>query len=714
MTSFATLASGSDMLERLDGRSMPLVMGSDWIELYKAILLHDLFVKRNKPRNGLSNLGNPYRLLAGCAGVSGPSQVTPDRVQLSFNVALGASDSGQWARLLKGLIATWFDTFQLADIRPLAPYCVPFPDNAQSRSQADKLTTTLRRQLDAKRPDSLRSDLSRRHYEEKLPRPEAMVELARIIFNESPRTTSDFIRFHQVRILAATGFRLGEMVHLPAETLIVRDDGMMPGRRLGPPEPITSLAHFAEKQHQDGPGQEFVEATHHVPNLLAPIVREAVTAVLKVTAPQRQMLKRQHAEKRLFVGLQDDDLVPWAQAYRRMSGMMQISQEPIPAELQAAYRSTYDPTLLAEMRAHQDYKVASVGPHRQVREYFRRLEDACQRPILRRANGEVFRFTNWERNDGFGVYLRAGDMEQLAKQHLQIKLPDTRTVSTGGRTLHGYDFLFLMPGKVIAEEKYGSIVDVDTYFSVKRADRADLELQLGGRNAGLMFRKYGMDENAKQLSANAHSLRHLQTNELFRMGVADTIITKRFNRTSVAQSYHYDHRSTSERLEEMEPRQMALADDLLGPKARQAFDLIRAKGIQGPIVKKFLTIQDEQGDEVAFRYLNAEAGALHFTPYGFCLNSFAASPCLKHLECFNTCSQLVRTSSPSEEMHLQKLKGQFELHISQLRASPSKAPNFEAHLEHAMTRLSGVEAALATPPNEAVFPTGGSRYLAPR
>ncbi|WP_295183981.1 hypothetical protein [uncultured Brevundimonas sp.] len=714
MTTFATLASGADMLERLDGSSMPPVMGAEWVELYKAILLHDLFVKRNKPRNGLCNLGNPYRLLAGCAGVSTPSQVTPDRVQLSFNVALGASESGQWARLLKGLMGTWFDTFQLADIRPLAPYCIPFPDNAQSRSQADKLTVALRRQIDAKRPDSLRSDLSRRHYEEKLPRPEAMVELARIIFSESPRTTSDFIRFHQARILAATGFRVGEMVNLPAATLVVRDNGIMPGRRLGPAEPITSLVHFAEKQHQDGPAQEFVEATHHVPNLLAPIVREAVAAVLKVTAPQRQMLQRQHEEKRLFVGLQDDDLVPWAHAYRRMSGMMQISQEPIPAELQAAYRSTYDPTLLAEMRAHQDYKFASIGPHRQVREYFRRMEDASQRPVLRRADGETFRFANWERNDGSGVYIRAGDMEKLARQHLQLKLPDTRTVQTGSRTLYSYDFLFLFPGKVIAEEKYGSIVDIDSYFSVKVADRFDFELQLGGKNAGLMFRKYGADDDARRLSANPHSLRHLQTNELFRAGVADTIITKRFNRTSVAQSYHYDHRSTSERLEEMEPQQMALAEDLLGPKARQAFELIRARRIQGPIVKEFLTLQENQGDDVAFRYLNAEAGALHYTPYGFCLNSFAASPCLKHLECFNKCSQLVRTSSSLEKTHLEKLKGRFELHISQLRSNPSKAPHFEAHLEHAITRLSGVEAALATAPNEPVFPTEESRYLAPR
>jgi hypothetical protein len=36
---------------------------------------------------------------------------------------------------------------------------------------------------------------------------------------------------------------------------------------------------------------------------------------------------------------------------------------------------------------------------------------------------------------------------------------------------------------------------------------------------------------------------------LFKSGIADSIITKRYNRRSVAVSYEYDHRSLSEELE---------------------------------------------------------------------------------------------------------------------------------------------------------------------
>src|SRR5690606_11515423 len=254
--------------------------------------------------------------------------------------------------------------------------------------------------------------------------------------------------------------------------------------------------------HQDGPGQEFVEALHHVPSLLAPIVRESVAAVLRATAPQRLMLQRQHAEQRLFVGLSNDDLLPWAEAYRRMSGIMQTSQEPIPADLRSNYRSNYDPAILNEMRDHQDHHVHRSGEHKQVREYFRRMEAALQRPILRRSRGELFSFALRERNDGRGVYIRAGDMEVYARDHLQLKLPDERVVQFGEKDLRSDAFLFLLPGKIIAEEKYDAIVDIDRYFSVKRADKADLELQLGGKNPGLIFKKYGKSEQARSFSVN--------------------------------------------------------------------------------------------------------------------------------------------------------------------------------------------------------------------
>jgi hypothetical protein len=40
--------------------------------------------------------------------------------------------------------------------------------------------------------------------------------------------------------------------------------------------------------------------------------------------------------------------------------------------------------------------------------------------------------------------------------------------------------------------------------------------------------------------------------ELFRLGIADTIITQRFNLRSVTQSYDYDHLSLAEELNQIE------------------------------------------------------------------------------------------------------------------------------------------------------------------
>src|SRR5690606_5981657 len=97
------------------------------------------------------------------------------------------------------------------------------------------------------------------------------------------------------------------------------------------------------------------------------------------------------------------------------------------------------------------------------------------------------------------------------------------------------------------EERNGGILDVNRYFAIGRASTSDLQLHLGGV-ANNIFSRYGQTDEDRALSLNTHSLRHLQNAELFRLGVADTIITKRFNRRSVAQSYVYDHRSLAEDL----------------------------------------------------------------------------------------------------------------------------------------------------------------------
>lgn len=98
------------------------------------------------------------------------------------------------------------------------------------------------------------------------------------------------------------------------------------------------------------------------------------------------------------------------------------------------------------------------------------------------------------------------------------------------------------------------------------------------------------------------------------MGVADTIISKRYNRRSVAQSYEYDHRSLAEELEQISiPEDVELS---LGEKATTVAKMIKAKKAAGPLVEAFLRIQANEGDMAAYEYLQVEADGFHATPMG--------------------------------------------------------------------------------------------------
>ncbi len=219
-----------------------------------------------------------------------------------------------------------------------------------------------------------------------------------------------------------------------------------------------------------------------------------------------------------------------------------------------------------------------------------------------------------------------------------------------------------------------------------------------------IFARYGRTPEDRALRLSTHSLRHLQNTELFRLGVADTIITKRFDRTSVAQSHVYDHRSLAERLTGIDVPQAAR--ERMGPRVREAFRLISARKASGPIVDEFRRIQRELGDDAAFDYLDAEAGGLHATPYGFCLNSFVVDPCLKHLECFNGCRHLARTDLRDEQMSLEQLRDRMLRVVAKIEATPTDTVGRRNQLEHARVRLVNIEAALAAAPGDKPFADG--------
>lgn len=545
-----------------------------------------------------------------------------------------------------------------------------------------------------------------------MPNDEDLFELLRIAYTANPETVSDVVRLEAAKILICTGLRVGEIVSLPAACLTQGDFERPLIGKYGPNRPDFLLHHFAKKQGQDARRFEFIEKVQHVPALLSSSITGSIARARSITDPLRVTVKRQRQSGRLFPDFQADDLLTWTDAYTRMTGMIRISVEDVPDALKRKYRQNYDNRGLNEIRAHQSHALRASGASSRVNDYFRRAQSNTKQPLyLREADGRPIELQPSERVSKRNLFVLAGDMEKFVRTTMPTKLPDLRLGKSTSGTFGLEDRLFLFPGRARAEAAHDAIIDLERYFSVKCMSTQDLEMQLSGDGeGGRLFRRYGETDRSKQISINPHSLRHLQNTELFRQGVADTIITKRFNRRSTAQSYVYDHRTLAEHLDEMEPQTLKAAAKL-GEHARRAFDLIRGQKIQGPVVKAFIRIQQESGDEAAFDYLNAEAGALHFTPYGFCRNSFAASPCVKHLECFNSCNHLARTDSPEEQRNLETLKDRYELHIGRLKARPSPAPNFGAQLAHAEERLAGIRAALAEVPGAKVFPEGSDLHV---
>lgn len=708
--SFGISQSASRAIEVVTGDRSHGVMSHQWREMYKAMAIHDILVKGNSPGNFVSNLGESYRALAGVAGDVPPAEITPEIVRNAYNAALAMSDSGKRGTTLKATIATWFDKSGIASARPLAQACVPIQGIKVIADRVEATKFAARRQTDGKRPSNLRSELTDQHFAEKLPEPQTLAELIRIVFAENPATYSDLIRFNAIKILIATGLRSGELVSLPADCLLENQRIPQTSDFVGPMTLDLRLKLFAEKQGKDVRQAQYVEGVQHVPALLAPTIWNAVQMAREASLPLRRKLKLQRETGRLFPEWQLDELVPWAAAYSAMSGMVRVAKDDLPAHLVARYRERYDAAILAELREQQAIAVARNGVSSRVNDYFRRAQsNSVHALFLRRKDGEIHQLMPQERVAKADFYVLVSDMEAFTKKTMPTKLPDIGV----GRLIQGEyypeDRLFLYPGRALAEAKHDAVIDLERYFSIKSMTTADLEMQLSSaEGGGRIFQRYGL-QGKKACKVNPHSLRHLQNTELFRHGVADTIITKRFNRKSTAQSYVYDHRTLAEHLEEMEPEQ-ALAVRNLGDNARKAFTLMREGKIQGPIVSEFKRLQRIEGDQAAFEYLNAEAAALHFTPYGFCLNSFAASPCVKHLECFNSCNHLVRTDAPEEKKTLETLKNRYMLHIGRLRDKPSKAPQYENQLRHAETRLEGIVKALEQQPGSKVFPEGSNQY----
>lgn len=672
-----------------------------WRDFYQATLLNELLVKRNKPGHALLNVGRPLRIIATCAASETPWDLTPATIQRAYNVALHIGSSGKIAANISMVVRTLIDGLHIADRSPLSKHCFAYPDRSSSE---DKVAKLKRGNNTYRQTSKLRAQLSDRKGAAKLPSDKAFWELVRIVFTEQPKTFVDAIRFNQIKVAIACGFRVGENTLLPLDWArwheYLATDGSPAGAKGGISRSL-SVRNFAEKQDEDvgTEGIVLVENTQHAPSIFEDLISEALGEVERLTMPLRERLRLQITSGRLMPELASDALAPAWDIYSRVTGSLEFTSLPMPEDLVEKYRETFDSKYLDEIRQWQIDRIGTHGLSHNCLKYFNKWPIA---PL--RADGSLFvGSVDWRK-----AHFRVSDVEVLIQNSMASKLPDTKAfLLRNGERLYPTELMFLMPIRAHIELRNGGLLDINRYFAVGRASSQDLQFHLGG-GANNVFSRYGQTDEDRALSLNTHSLRHLQNAELFRLGVADTIITKRFNRHSVAQSYVYDHRSLAEDLANID---LPSGAEHMAPRAQETLKMIMAKKIRGPIVDEFQKIQKDLGDDQAFSYLSTEADGLHATPFGFCVNSFTVDPCPKHLECYD-CRHLTRSPISEENQNLQQLKQRMIDVVTVIEASPPQSRNigWQNQLKHAQSRLESLEKILATAPGERPFPDGKDLY----
>ena len=683
-------------------------LSSEWQDLIKAAVAEQLLFKRNTTGHVMQNIARPLRVVATCVEKN-PWQLTVDDLRIAIRVGTAIQATGKLGDLIVGIVKVVLDAQHICDTGQLySSLAVP----RMKMKSAIKAKHTWSQ-------DELRADLEARKREERLPERRAFWELTRIVMTEKPRTFMDDVRFAAIRTMIVTGLRAGEAALLPVDWKRERTYLDAKGRPAGEAGGISTslmVRHFAEKQQDEESDSRILrENTQPVPDMFRQLLTETLDHVAKLTEPLRATLKLQCETGRLLPWYRADDVIPFTEAYVRLMGnpfWLNIEREPFIER----YRNSFDPDVLIELQRHQAER-AGNGPitlDMAVYQFGKRLLDKMRDGEIalrfRRANGKILEVR--ERMGWHNAYLHVGELEDHIHATIPTKVSDTSPLPLSLGVVQPWEFLFVQPKRSLAEERNDGLCDVTRYMAVNRPDPSFIGQALGdAKHLPSLFEKYGQTDEDRALKIESHMLRHLQNTELFRLGVADTIISKRFNRRSVAQSYEYDHRSLAEHLDQIEiPQDIEI---MLGEKASTVARLIKGGKANGPIVDAFRQIQATEGDTAAYEYLRAEADGFHATPYGHCLNSFTVDPCPKHLECFADCRHLSATDLPENRQNLIRLEGKFKLALESIKARPSTSIGWQNQLDHAEKRLTGVQTLLATPVGERPFPDGVDLSLHP-
>ncbi|MDI7863165.1 hypothetical protein MRS76_14490, partial [Rhizobiaceae bacterium n13] len=546
-----------------------------WIDLMKITIIDNVFTRNNRPQT-IQRRVLCLRILAAEAEDTPPWAIEPVMIRRAYNAALAIGSSGKTATDLASTVRTVIDDCGFAAVSPLARYC--------SASDQDAAKVELEGRLARNRHRSHAAIFERledRPSPEKLPDEKSYNKLKQIIFGAVPKTFSDRIRFPVLKIHLVTGLRIEEVLSAPLWALMWREyfdfDGTPAGEKGGVARDLW-FRHFASKKPtEENKGELLFETSQVIPLRFQEMVADTIQEVVNLTAPARKRLKLQYDTGRLFPEFLQDELVPASEMYVRLSGNALFSRAAVPDDLINAYRKSGDIEILRAIRSSQSD--ASIAPS-QI-SYWSKHNALIARDV---GGSEVRGKRNWEK-----CYFRIGEIEEYFGEKLRFKGPEIGTYRLHGGAGYGtHDMMFLIPTRNVIEGRNGGLLDAELYYAFKRIDYRDIDIALDGRQPDSIFRRY-LGAEGRNLRIKTHQNRHLQTTELYRHGVSDAIVTKRFNRTSLTQSRVYDNRSLSERFEALDLGDVAL--DVHREPQKRALEAIQSGKLAGPKVQTFLKCQ---------------------------------------------------------------------------------------------------------------------------
>lgn len=664
--------------EKIDKFKLPnidsVIIEDSWIELIKAVSIEKILIDKIKP-NSLMPIILNLKIIASITEKK-PYEMNHESFMTVIN-HIEKIDSTK-------IVAIERIVKHIFDIKFLSKFCPLYPHLNFKRTF---------------RTTSFSNDIDKRNNFEKLPEYEIFWELIRILYVEKPKSFFDFIRFNQLKLLVLTGLRISEITSLPLNCIQKKDvldqEIYEKNKKYGAIDHYYFLKYFAEKQEKGNHHNLLAIESQIIPEIFENEILNIIESIKNLTFDMRSTLKK--IENHDFYS--ESEFIPVHIVYLILSGnsiflnnihynlkdenffeRINLSKDLI--ELQIKFLNTEEFT-------HSFYT------------YILRLRSHC---CL--YNCEKQPYLSDEKVNYRQSFFRKSDILNYIFFEKKSKAPDLYSLNVSdGSTINSSDFLFIYPKRAIIENRNDGLLAIDHYLSIGVTNRQALDCFISkiSNSTPTIFETYGADE-FKNASLKSHSFRHLMNTELFRKGIADSIITKHFNRQSVEQTYEYDHRSLAEKSDLTTIP--TLDKDINHSRTSLLINLINENKTRGPLINKFLEIQEKNGEEEAYIFLKTEADGFHTTPYGYCVNSFAVDPCPKHLECFSGCNHFMSTGLSEHKQNLINLRDKFKEQLKIIESFPSKGKGKLHQIDHIKIQISNIELILEADEGSLVFHSG--------